>query len=72
MGHLPERMNTCVGTSRRGNGVLPRFEPRQRRLDGALHRGLIFLPLPSGKGRSVIFNFQSIACHGGAVARATL
>ncbi len=34
-----------------------------------LHRGMIVLPLPAGKGTSVIFDFQGIAWHGRGLAR---
>jgi len=52
--HLPDAPRLMVGA---------RLQLGQRCLDGALHRRLILLPLPSGKGRTIVFNLKSISGH---------
>lgn len=65
MGNLPHGVDTCICATGCCNFVLARLKARERTLNRALHRGLISLPLPSGKGASVIFDLESIAWHGG-------
>ena len=64
MGDLRRRMDARIGAPCRRNRVIAWFQPRKRCLDRALHRGLIRLPLPSGKGGAMVFDFQSISGHG--------
>ena len=63
MGHLSQPMHAGICAACRGNGMGTGFQPGERIFDRALHRGLIFLPLPSGKGLSVVFNFESKTRH---------
>ncbi len=63
--HLPRGMHPRIRASRGGNGVGPRLQPRKRRLDGSLNRGLpLGLPLPALERTPVIIDFQRITWHG--------
>ena len=64
MGDLSQRMHARIGPPRRRNRMRARLKPGQSGFDRALNRRLVLLPLPSGKGRAVIFDFQCIAGHG--------
>ena len=57
-------MHTCIGSPCGGNHVFSRFQPGQGRLNRALHRRLIDLPLPADKGRTMIFNKKGVTGHG--------
>lgn len=63
MGNLPKPMNARIGAPGGGDRVITRFQPPQRRLNRPLNRGLVFLALPSGERRAVVFNFQSVSRH---------
>ncbi len=66
MRNLRQRMHARIGAPGGGDAVRAGFQPVQRILDRALHRRLIRLRLPSGKGRAVIFDPEGIAWHGKA------
>lgn len=57
MGNLRQRMNASIGSSSGCNIMSSRLKLGEGRLNGALHRRLLGLALPSDKRRSVIFNF---------------
>ena len=63
MRHLSNRVHACIGPPGCPDRVGARLQLGQRCLDGALHRRLILLPLPSGKGRTIVFNLKSISGH---------
>lgn len=63
MGHLRRGMNAGIGAPRRRDRMIALFQPRQSRLNRALHGGVIGLPLPSCEGRAVVFDFESISGH---------
>ena len=57
-------MHARIGAPGGGDGVRTGLQPGQRGLDRALHRGVIGLPLPPGKGRTVIFDLERVSGHG--------
>ena len=64
MRHLPQRVHAGVGPPgaphhRRRLGR----DPRQRRLQRALHARMRRLALPAGEGASVVFDLEGIAGH---------
>lgn len=63
MADLLTRMNTRIGAPGCGNRVRARLQLRQSSFDRALHRWLVRLPLPSGKRRTIIFDFQGKSGH---------
>ena len=69
MGDLSQRVNPCVSASSRANCVGAGFKLGQGIFDRALNRWLVGLSLPSGKGGSVVFDFEGIARHGHLLAR---
>lgn len=65
MGHLTQGMHARIGTPRRGNLVRAGFNFAKRGFDCALDCRQIRLALPALEGVAVVFDFQSIAWHGG-------
>ena len=63
MADLPKRINACIGAPGCGNRVLPRLQLGQRGFDRTLYRRLLRLPLPTGKRRTIIFDFQGVSGH---------
>ncbi len=60
----PVRMHPRIGATCGGDGMRPRFQPSQRRLDRGLNRRLTLgLPLPAVEWPAVIVNFQRKSWH---------
>jgi len=57
----------CATGSR--DPVVPGFQPGKGRLDRTLYGRLVGLPLPTGKGRAIIFDFQGVSWHAVGLAR---
>ncbi len=69
MGDLTESMHACVGAASGGDCMVARLQFCERSLDCTLHRRLVGLTLPACERLSVVFNFERISGHGGAIAQ---